>query len=366
MKIWKSFKTKGIYILFLLPLVACSDEENGKDPVGNKLGIIASVETRAVTTAFKNGDKMSIFVKQESNLSSENYVEPVVGGYENANWVLTPQVDLNADAFVFALFPSMSQVNPAAVPIHVNTQTDYLYSGSGVKVNSDAPNATLVMKHALPMIAFNIAKSGYEGEGKLSSIQIDGEEVYTEGTLDISTGAISMAQNGTYEIETDLTISRDGWTTDLPQMFCLPFSSYQGHIHLACVIDGEKYETVLPDVDVQSSMKYLFRLRLEATGLAISDEVEVISLNKDSDVMPITYMLRIGYKGVEAVLPKLEGENVSGLVDWGDGTTDTYSYPFIHTYNTEGEYRVDVTSNGASSVEFGKLDDIEYIDISGF
>lgn len=367
MKLLKVLKTKVGYILFLTLLTACSDEQDNKGTTsGSKLGITASIETKAVSTTFKNGDKMSIFVKQESNLSSDNYVEPVVGSYENANWVLTPQVDLNGVAYVFAFVPSMNQVDPAAVPINIGSQTDYLYSGNGVKVNPDAPTATLTMKHALPMVAFNIAKSGYEGEGILSSIQIDGENLYCEGTLDISTGRISTTKKGVCEITTNKAISHEGWTTDLPQMFCLPFSSVDAAVHLTCVIDGNEYTVALPDVDVKSEMKYLFRLWMKEAELVVSDEVEVISLNKNADTMPVTYTLQIGYKGTEAVLPKLEGDNVSATVDWGDGSMDTYRYPLIHTYNTDAEYCVDIKLNGAKSVEFGKLDDIEYIDVSGF
>ena len=331
MKLLKVLKTKVGYILFLTLLTACSDEQDNKGTTsGSKLGITASIETKAVSTTFKNGDKMSIFVKQESNLSSDNYVEPVVG------------------------------------PINIGSQTDYLYSGNGVKVNPDAPTATLTMKHALPMVAFNIAKSGYEGEGILSSIQIDGENLYCEGTLDISTGRISTTKKGVCEITTNKAISHEGWTTDLPQMFCLPFSSVDAAVHLTCVIDGNEYTVALPDVDVKSEMKYLFRLWMKEAELVVSDEVEVISLNKNADTMPVTYTLQIGYKGTEAVLPKLEGDNVSATVDWGDGSMDTYRYPLIHTYNTDAEYCVDIKLNGAKSVEFGKLDDIEYIDVSGF
>lgn len=370
MNIQEWFKTKGMLLTtVVIALTACSDDNGGtEEPIaGSLLSITAGIETRAVTTTFKNGDRLSVFVKGGQAVTSENYAEPVAATYQGGKWNIAPEVRLQAEAYVFALYPATENTNPSEVAVNVASQTDYLYSGSGVRVSPDAPQANLTMKHALSMVAFNMALSNYNGEKRLTALRMAGEGLYVTGTLDLSTGTITGGEKGSYEMTTDLTVPHDGWTIDLPQMFCLPFLSSGGNVSLTFTLDGKEYNVTLPDVDVKGGMKYLFRLTMKGETLEIADQVEVISLNNNTDVMPISCFLRIGFNGTEAVVPQLQGNQVVGIVNWGDGsTTEAYSYPLSHTYPTEGAYEVSIELSGSSSVEFTKLDDVEYIDLSDY
>lgn len=117
-------------------------------------------------------------------------------------------------------------------------------------------------------------------------------------------------------------------------------------------------------------MKYLFRMVLTQNGIvALAEQTEVISLNKDTDAMTGATINELGilFVGKEAVLPELTGKGkVSGTVTWGDGTQAAYAFPMSYSFKQDGEHEVRVQAIGATAVEFTDLSQVEEIDLSGF
>lgn len=369
--IMNKYLLKIIGISLLSASYGCSSDKDEVLPEDKPLlEISTTIQTRAVTTAFTSGDKMSIFVKSGSAVNSEDYVSAVTATLDKSTWIISPQVELKTEAYVFALYPYSSNINPDAVPVNVGSQTDFLYSGDPVKVSPTSPKATLTMKHALPMLAFNIASNGYTAEGKLTSILLTGKVLQTEGTLNVSNGNITGTKPGEYNITMSKSITKEGWTEQLPQMFCLPFAAVENKVKATFTIDGKEFSASLPEISVESGMKYLFRLMLDKDQIKfLPDQTEVISLNKDTDQMVIgeTSTLGILYKGKQAVLPELTGNGkVTGTVFWGDNEQTPYSFPLSHTYASEGEYKASIQATGATAAEFENLTDIEEIDFSDF
>lgn len=370
----KTTYNKLISMFIPLFMVACSgggdDEVIVPEEPKAKLSISTTIQTRAVTTAFSSGDKMNVYVKTGNGITSTDYRTGISASYNGSLWTLSPEVELQGDAYVFASYPYIASAVANSVDVSVSPQTDYLYSGNGVKVSGSSSTASLTMKHALPMIAFNIAKGNYTGEGKLSSIEITGENLYKTGTMNVANGEITGKDKGGYTIATSYTIVADGWKENLPQMFCLPFKSNGNNIKVTVTMDGKELETVLPAQNIVEGMKYLFRLVLTQDDIImLSDQTEIVSLNKNTDEMSggTINELSILYKGTKAVLPELTGSGkVTGTVIWGDGTQEPYSASLSHAYSKEDNYQVYVQSVGATAVEFKNLEEVEEINLSGF
>ena len=368
----KYLKIIGLCLPLFLTACGGSGEDKIEVPEEPKasLSISTTIQTRAVVTEFSSGDKMNLFVKNTNTVSSEDYKAGVYASYNGSSWSVSPDVEVQSDVYVFASYPYSSSADAQAVDVAINPQTDYLYSGSGVKVSGQSPNASLTMKHALPMIAFNVAKGGYTGAGKLTSIKVEGAGLYVTGTMNVANGEITGKEQGNYEIKEQKVVEPDGWTEDLPQMFCLPFKSDGSKINVTFTIDGEDLKVALPAQNVAGGMKYLFRMVLTQNGIvALAEQTEVISLNKDTDAMTGATINELGilFVGKEAVLPELTGKGkVSGTVTWGDGTQAAYAFPMSYSFKQDGEHEVRVQAIGATAVEFTDLSQVEEIDLSGF
>lgn len=362
-------------VLTFLFLFSCGGSENDEeivmpdDPKAN-LSISTSILTRTVITQFSSGDKMNLFVKTGSSINSDDYKTGISACYNGSTWVLSPTVELQNDAYVFASYPYSSSNDASQIPISVSPQIDYLYSGTGVKVSGNSPQATLTMKHALPMIAFNIAKGSYIGEGKLTKLTLTGNTLYKNGNMNTVDGSISGKDKGEYTISQTKVIEADGWQENFPQMFCLPFNSDGSNVNISLTVDGKEMKAALPKQDIAGGMKYLFRMMLTQNGiLVLADQTEIISLNKDTDQMTGGTIgeLSITYQGAKAVTPELTGSNkISGMVNWGDGMQESYSAFLSHSYNKEGNYLVQIQAIGATTVEFKDLECVEEIDFSKF
>lgn len=156
-----------------------------------------------------------------------------------------------------------------AFPIEITSQTDYLYSGSGVAVSRSNPKAVLTMKHALSALAFNIRNDNYAGEGKLQQISISGNPICTSGILDVPSGTIKGTVSAKYEYACNVNIQQDGWEENIPAFFCIPFSSSGSDVTVIFKIDSEDYSCQLPKYGILGGMKYIFYLSLTERGLTV-------------------------------------------------------------------------------------------------
>lgn len=367
----KTLKTiKMMTLVLTVVFNACSsDEKEEPQPQSAQLSISTSIQTKTVITEFAAGDKMNLYVKDESSVNSTDKVSGVSASYENGKWSISPTVELKEgeQAYLFAFYPyGANLTKPEAIPVDITAQTDYLYSGSAVSVSYSSPQGSLKMQHASSILAFNISKGRYEGAGELSSIKIT--DIPVRGTLNIASGIINSTEKGGYTITANKQIDTE-WAKDLPQMFCLPFKSNGQDITVAFLIDGKEYSINLPKIDIETGMKYIFHLVITNNGMTVlADLTEKISLNKEGTPSQLGEynMLRVNYSGKNVSAPILSGTNVTGTVNWGDNTTVAYSNPLTYTYPEEAVHSVTIEAWGASQMEIADLVNVESVDLSDF
>lgn len=63
--------------------------------------------------------------------------------------------------------------------------------------------------------------------------------------------------------------------------------------------------------------------------------------------------------------PLVEGDDIRGTIDWGDGSNEEYAYPLEHVYATDEMHKVVVSVFGATSISLSGAYNVESVDISG-
>lgn len=368
------------YILFIFVIavaVGCSDDKDETGGIGQKteVSFTTEVQTRALTsviTSLKDNAAMSVFVTENGSLGAGQQANISKAVCRNGIWKGSPAIEVEAGAkvYLYATYPYQATADkPDAVPVEIETQTDYLYSGTGVAVSYEKPNVQLTMKHALSILAFNIKNENYAGAGKLQQITISGKPVYTSGKLNVSTGIVKGVSGGKYSRTCDAEIRSEGWEENLPDFFCIPFSSSGSDVTLSFKIDGDDYTCHLPKGGIVGGMKYIFYLAMTEQGLTIfPDQTKQISLNVDEDSMslPGYSLLKITHDNAFFTLPSLKGNGLVGTILWGDGQNEEYGVTTEHTYDGVQTRTVTVETWGTEEVSLPDLAGISEIDLSEF
>lgn len=365
-------------LLFLLPCMqACSDDEvSGTIDDGDKIEVTlqTQVDTKAtVVTALGDGDEMNVYAKSYGTLDAADLVSGIRATNKGGTWAMTPPVKLgNGErAFIYATYPySADNTNPQAISIDVTQQIDVLYSGAYVPVTYTTNQAKLNMKHALMLLTFNILPQGYTGEGHLESIAINGESVFVNGTMNVSNGKIAGTKKGMLKIDVDKNISDGGWTDDLPRLWCIPFTAQSEECTLAVTIDGRTYEAAFPSVELKGGFQYIFRLALtNNVAQFVPGTMQTVSLNSETDQPESLQkygLIKFSHHATNFVLPTLLGENVFGIVDWGDDNSESYEMGLSHEYSTNTTQEIILESWNTTGFELNNLKGIDVIDISQY
>lgn len=371
-------KTIQKYILFSfigLSAVACKDDK--EEIIGGEsveVTFTTEVQTRALTEVTtdieKDGETMNVFIFESSSITAGQEVPNSQATRQNGVWKSNPAIQLTSGQkkYIRAFYPYKANIGtPDAIAIDI--KTDYLYSNAAVQASYDKPSIKLTMKHALPILAFNIKKENYEGEGKLEQISIEGKNFYTEGTLNIASGDIkgTKQQKATMNCG-NMTISAEGWKENIPDMFCIPFTSSGSDVNVTFKIDGKEYTCPLPKYGIAQGVKYIFRAALTTQGITIFDNPELVSLNSDSDDMSqFSYgMLKIIHNSTSFTPPTFSGLNITGTIDWGDGNNEIYSTSAQHEYENSEEKTVTLEMWGASEFTLSEITGVNEIDLTGF
>ena len=211
---------------------------------------------------------------------------------------------------------------------------------------------------------------GYNGTGKLQKLEVAGEEVYTDGIMDVSTGKIVGNSKGSVVAESDKQLLESGWTEDLPKVWVIPFSTKTKNVDLKATIDGKTYVASFPEVEMKSGFQYIFRLVLTNYGLEfVADQTVTISLNEDSDEMEALEkygIISLIHSAKEFVLPMLAGDNVFGNVIWGDGVAESYSMEAGHSYSVDGDKTIVIETWNSTGFELKNMVGVEEIDLSQY
>ncbi len=362
------------YLLSLLTfaLAACGEKDAPEIKI-SELSFTTTVHTRAlpnVLTELKDGSQMSIFTRSSDYAGLASMTKAV----NNAGmWKADPTIVLEDGITVTlqAVYPySDNNTSASSIPVDVNSQIDYLYSGSNVTVSKENPTANLTMKHAMSVLAFNIDKNGYTGAGKLQEIKLSGSGLYTMGRMNATTGAITGSSNGEFSKSYNTTLQAGGFTNDIPAMFVIPFTSTGDNLQITIKVDDKEYSSFLPQQTISGGNKYLFRMALTERELVIFPDVsEVISLNVTTDQMPVRNLstLTIQHSNVRMNVPTINGsEGFFGKVYWGDGESQDYATGINHTYKSENSYTIVIESWETEDVVMSNLSGVTEIDLSKF
>lgn len=370
-------------------LMSCSSSEDSVEPstpttpTDNNVAVVITTDIVTRTTPakslFASGDAMNVWAKSYGSPSANDIVANIRANYNGSAWTLDPGVYLDKDkqknAFIYAVYPYQSEFasTPGRLTIDATTQNDYLYSGSYVPVTVTTNTAKLNMKHAMSLAAFNIFTDGYSGAGKLQSLAISGDSVYTKGVMTVENGKIRGTERGEIKVAFDKQITAQGWSNSMPRIWVipLPFNTKSTKAYLKAVIDGKEFNSVFPEVEMKIGFQYSFHLVLTDNGLEfIPDQTTTMALNFDEDeiaqlegrgVLGVTYD---GSSEFSSVV--MAGVNVFGTVLWGDGEKSTYEDGISHTFSTAGSKKMIFETWNSTGFTIKNLSGISEIDISGY
>ncbi len=283
------------YMLFLLPMfisAACTKSDDGPAPI--RITFTTDVQTRAagasVMTNFKNGDAIQIF-RSSSTSITDNDLTTYKATYNNSTWSVSPAATIRGKEkfYFYATYPASGNtsnvVDPTAIPVNVNSQIDYLYSGSSVMASQTETTVAFKMHHAMMVVAFNI--QSYTG-GKLTAIKIGNDKFPLQGEMRITNGAISPTAYGTYTKSFNLPLTTTGWTSDHPSIFAIPHQIGAEGLPVELTVDGRTYPITIPSMQLVRAYKYVFYVRITEQGGAMlqTEKTETINLMDMTQALP--------------------------------------------------------------------------------
>ncbi len=365
----KNYAKYLLGLFALAALTACGGSSDGggsKPEVTFKTELITRAESGLIT-AFSNGDRMSLYCSEMNSITGAN---PTIHAatYGDGVWRPAPSITLDKEErrYLFAIYPyDANATDAAAYPVTVASQTDYLFSGTGVMATTEALQPTLRMRHAMATLAFNIRS--YVG-GKLEAVTIENEDFPIEGTLRV-TGSITPTKFGSYTKNFNTALSQQGFTTDHPSIFVIPHQISTAGLKIKMTISGTAYELLLPATNLTSSKKYVASVLHTAQGVSLAEgELEVIALDEPSDAKgeEVYSVIKVSVSGNGALAPVLTGNDPYGFIYWGDGSKEIYSATAGHGYGAEGTYVVTVDAWNAEEVMLNKLTNVVELDLSKF
>lgn len=95
------------------------------------------------------------------------------------------------------------------------------------------------------------------------------------------------------------------------------------------------------------------------TAGELSHTVHIIQLAKGE-----VFSLVLGHSSEILDSPKWGGDNISGRVDWGDGTSEEYVEGVSHEYTADDKHTVTFDMEGATSFEIERVGEIESVEIT--
>lgn len=362
---------KYIVYISLAAAASCSKSETDEphkptQPV--EVTFTTEVRTRVqreeVVTGFETGDVMTLFRTSGSGGQATVCRIACTEGV----WRGTPAVMLDPEqtAAFQAVYPDdASAADPAACPVSVAAQTDYLYSGPAVAVQPQAPRALLSMRHAQAVMAFNIRS--YAG-GELEAVTVDDGSFPLAGTMDLTNGKITVTKRGKYAFDCPRSLTEEGWATGHPGCFVFPRSVTAGTCVAVFRIDGVERRVPIPAMTFDAGYKYILQLSLTAQGMLLHPErTEVVALDADGGSAGDPYgCLRVTHRKECFAVPQFAGSALYGMIYWDGAIWEPYAADAAYTYPTAGAHTVVFDMWRADGVVFSDLEGVERIDLSEF
>ena len=352
-------KKYSIYLFAAATALLSAACSSGSDSAGADPEVTFTTEvTRTdVQTALGSGAQMNVYLSQTGTVVSKTAVLHQ-GLCTGSTWKGVPPIYLKPkeEQFLFAIWPYAQEATDATkYPVTAAAQTDYLYS------------AVLKMRHAMAIFAFDVRS--YVG-GRLSRIEIGGEEFPTAGELRVTSGKITVRETGSYAHTCDLALSEQG-SGDGVTFFVIPFELKPAkEVEVKMQVGDKEYTCQLPAREYMGNTKYVFHTNLTEAGLSLlPEQIEEISLDEAAGVQPAAAhygLLRIKHNAESIVVPEVAGTEPWGMISWGDGKSEPYASGKSYTYTTPGAQLLSIDLWGADGVTFSSLKGIEEIDFSKF
>lgn len=322
------------------------------------------VQREDVVTGFETGDAMTLFrAAGSAGQASACRIACAEGVWRGSPAVM---LDPGQTASFQAVYPCLSSAtDPAACPVSAAAQTDYLYSGPAVAVQPQSPRATLSMRHAQAVLAFNIRS--YVG-GELEAVVLDDESFPLEGTMNLADGKITVTRRGKYAFDCPRDLSEAGWTAGHPGCFVFPRSMAGGQCAAVFRIDGVERRVPIPAMKFDAGYKYILQLSLTAQGVVLHPErTEIVALDADGGAAGDPYgCLRVTHCRERLSVPQFAGSALYGMIYWDETASEPYAATAAHTYPTAGAHTAVFDMWRADGVEFSDLEGVERIDLSQF
>lgn len=109
-------------------------------------------------------------------------------------------------------------------------------------------------------------------------------------------------------------------------------------------------------------MRKLMMLAVVAI-FAVSCDGEIV-ISVSSPAKQPRMELVVGHSGATLGSPQWVGSNISGTIDWGDGSSEKYDEGIKHSYEAEGEYNALFDMSGPIGFKIEQLGEISSIAIS--
>ena len=245
------------------------------------------------------------------------------------------------------------------IPVETASQTDYMYAKPVTGLNIVSSTANLLMQHALTDIRVCIQKGSYTGTGAVTKITAKAPAFATNATMSAVDGTLAGVTGGGTQFETELTDAAISAADVTHDFLVVPLaSSTSGEVTIFVTIDGKKFTVNVPYTEAfQQGYSYVYNLTLDNEALTFKGvKVDEWGIKAEYDdklqFYDDQYIVQINIPNDEYAY-KHNIKGFTGIIDWGDGTIDTYTAKSTwpeHTYTTAGDYRI---------ICEGKLESIE-------
>lgn len=259
----------------MVALISCRNREEKLQTEDVRLSVSAgTVEyvSRAGSTSSSafQGSLGVCLVDETGETYNGNVYSNVLYEYQDGTWSACDDIMLSARGGVlYAYSPFNEQVSSlSSIPVEVYSQTDYLYAEPFGGLSKYAPDASLLMHHAMAAVRLVLVKGTYAGPGEVKSVQIFGAQMPVAAVLDASTGAITS--HGGFGESVAVAVDKVLSFTPLSQEILLLPCDETLALEIGLVFDGERRSIVVEDVTLQQGMMTGITLVVNDDGLVTS------------------------------------------------------------------------------------------------
>lgn len=264
-----------LYSLFMVMLISCRDREEKLQreevPLSVSAGTVEYVSRAGSTSSSAFQGALGVCLVDETGETyNGNVYSNVLYEYQDGTWSACDDIMLSARGGVlYAYSPFNEQVSSlSSIPVEVYSQTDYLYAEPFKGLSKYAPDASLLMHHAMAAVRLVLVKGTYAGPGEVKSVQIFGDQMPVEAVLDASTGAISS--HGGFGESVTVAVDKVLSFTPLSQEVLLLPCEETLALEIDLVFDGERRSVVVEDVTLQQGMMTRITLVVNDDGMVTS------------------------------------------------------------------------------------------------